>query len=202
MVKKTLLLPLAIAGSLALAGCGSDSGGDGNAGDGPSTRNVADDKAELAFAKCMREAGINVSDPDGTGRIQMRLEGGGGEGTSVKKLQQASKDCRKKTGGGPREPTEAEKTEMRDQALKFAKCMRENGVDVPDPQFGGGGGITMTREAGARGIRPESPAFQKAQKACQDEMPMLRRGDGPSTSTSDDAGSGEGASATVEVPAP
>lgn len=211
MDKTTLLLPLLLAGLAGAAGgCGGtpEASGSGGSG-GPATENAADDQAELAFAKCMREKGFDISDPDGSGRIQMRLEGKPGDG-GPRRAQEATKDCRKKTGGGPREPTQAEMTEMRDQALKFSKCMREHGVDMPDPQFDGGAAITMSKKAGERGIDPESPVFSKAQQACEDEMPRIRRGDGPSTSvsggTADAAGSGSGqgpsSSAAVAVPAP
>ncbi len=210
MDKTTLLLPLLLAGLAgAVGGCGGTPEASGSGG-GPDTENVADDKAELAFAKCMREKGFNISDPDGSGRIEMRLEGKPGDG-GPRRVQEATKDCRKKTGGGPREPTEAEKTEMRDQALKFAKCMREHGVEMPDPDFDGGGAVVMSKKAGERGIDPQSPVFRKAEQACQDEMPRMRRGDGPSTSTSGGGaagagGSGEGSgpssSAAIAVPAP
>ncbi len=59
-----------------------------------------------------------------------------------------------------------------DALLKYAKCMRDNGVDMADPTFdaqgnptGGGFG------AGAQGIDRQSPAFQAAQKVCR---PILR----------------------------
>jgi hypothetical protein len=33
--------------------------------------------------------------------------------------------------------------DAQDAALKYAQCMREHGVDVPDPNFEGGGGFTQ-----------------------------------------------------------
>jgi hypothetical protein len=52
--------------------------------------------------------------------------------------------------------------------LRFADCMRANGVpNFPDPQ-GGGGGIQIP--AGS-GINPQSPAFQAAQKTCFKLLP-------------------------------
>jgi hypothetical protein len=50
-----------------------------------------------------------------------------------------------------------------EQALKFAKCMREHGVDVPDPKVGANG----TVEFGIRG-NPNDPKFKEAQKTCQE----------------------------------
>lgn len=57
---------------------------------------------------------------------------------------------------------------MEDAALEFAECMRENGIDMPDPQVsdgrvrvGGPGG------GGGGGIDPNSEEFQAAQAECQ-----------------------------------
>ena len=49
-----------------------------------------------------------------------------------------------------------------DRALKFARCMRENGVNIPDPDFSNGG-VSMKID---EGFNPSSEAFQAAQKAC------------------------------------
>jgi hypothetical protein len=53
--------------------------------------------------------------------------------------------------------------------LSFAKCMREHGVDMPDPQFsenGGGGFFPAGPGGGQGGVNPDSPTFREAQKAC------------------------------------
>ena len=66
---------------------------------------------------------------------------------------------------------------MQETMLEFASCMREHGVDMPDPDFSGGG-ARMQFRAGAGGVDPESPTFQKAQEACQ-EILEEAFGDGP-----------------------
>lgn len=212
MTKSSLLLTPLLTGLLAagLGACGGDNAGAGtNGANAPDTKEAADEKAELAFVKCLRDKGIDVAQPSGGGvRVQINRKPGEKGGLTPRKLQEATKECRDKTGGGPPEPTEAQKTEMRDQALKFAKCMRDHGVDMPDPQFEGGGAVISRAGAknGGGGIDPESPAFQRAAEACEDLMPLIRNGDGPSTSkSSDGGGAGEGAggaSAGIEVPAP
>ena len=54
-----------------------------------------------------------------------------------------------------------------DQALKFAACMRANGVpNFPDPTTGGGIQIRP-----GSGLNPQSPAFQAAQKKCGKLLP-------------------------------
>jgi hypothetical protein len=55
------------------------------------------------------------------------------------------------------------------QALKFAQCMRDNGVpDFPDP--GPNGGFS-----GAMSNRLDEPAVEKALRACRSELPGARR---------------------------
>ena len=54
-----------------------------------------------------------------------------------------------------------------DGALKFAKCMREHGVDFPDPQRVGQGGIKMTMKGGPG---TNTAKVQAAEKDCQKYM--------------------------------
>jgi len=59
----------------------------------------------------------------------------------------------------------------RQAALAHAQCMREHGVpNFPDPTIStNGGGIVQS--SGGRGLNPQSPAFQQAQKICQPNSP-------------------------------
>jgi hypothetical protein len=52
-------------------------------------------------------------------------------------------------------------------ALKFSKCMREHGIDMPDPQRVGKGGIKLT---GGKGVNFDDPKMKAAQSACQKYM--------------------------------
>ncbi len=51
-------------------------------------------------------------------------------------------------------------------ALKFSKCMREHGIDMPDPQRVGTGGIKLT----GRGLNFNDPKMKSAQDACKKYM--------------------------------
>ena len=68
---------------------------------------------------------------------------------------------------------------MEESMLKFARCMREHGVDVPDPKPGEGIRI------GGPGseLDPEDPSFQKAQKACEGDRPRTDRATAAATAT-------------------
>lgn len=52
--------------------------------------------------------------------------------------------------------------------LAFAQCMRDNGIEMDDPQFdeGGRGVIVRIGGPGEPGFDPESEQFQAAQQAC------------------------------------
>ncbi|HEY4332602.1 MAG TPA: hypothetical protein VGM78_08535 [Ilumatobacteraceae bacterium] len=58
--------------------------------------------------------------------------------------------------------------EQRQQMLDFAKCMRDHGIDMPDPVFGDSGtmSVTIGSDDSAGGVDPSSDAFQTASKAC------------------------------------
>ena len=133
----------------------------------------------LDFARCMRENGVDMPDPqfDG-GRVTMRA---GGPGMNPEKMRAAEQACAKYRDKVKSPEMSAEQSaEFKKQALAHSRCMRENGVDMPDPQFDEDGGAQMRLP---RGINPKSDKFKRAQEACRDTMPK-----GPTQSS---AGGGE-----------
>jgi hypothetical protein len=194
MTRSPLLL-VAVAAALALGACGSS---DDNGGSGSSAKSQQDKAFEgaLKFAKCMREHGIDVPDPQrvGNGGIKQTMNGKPG---SRAKMEAAQKDCQKymQIGGG-RAPSAAEQAKAKDAMLAYAKCMRDNGVDMPDPKFSNsGGGVTFelggpgNKGGSTGGPNPDSPTFKAADKVCHSKLADLEKGgpggdDGPSTSSS------------------
>ena len=166
-----LTLPLAVA-SLALGACGGGSSDDPTAGTGD--RRAEFREAALKFAQCMREHGIDMPDPkpgEG-GRIQL-MAGPGTANTNQQQMDDAQEACRKHMESvRPPELSAEQEQKFKEQALEFARCMREHGIDMPDPQFQGGGRMTQRME---EGIDPRSPRFQDAQEECAKGM----RGRGP-----------------------
>jgi hypothetical protein len=178
--------PLAVLGlglALALAACGGSPDGDrvaslsggGATGTTNGTAKTAKDpqQAALDFAKCMREHGIDMPDPqvDEQGRVRVRVGGpGGGARPDPKKLDEAQKACGGLMGGGGDGPGQID-PEERDAMVAFARCMREHGIDMPDPT---GDGLVMRRDDG--GPDPSSTQFQEAEKACDHHLATLGRG--------------------------
>src|SRR5438309_10764601 len=129
------------------------------------------DDAMLAFARCMREHGVDMPDPDTSGGGGMVKFGGTGTDGSkldadMQKCQDADKACHDLLGdAGPQDMSPKQQQEAQDQALAFSRCMREHGVNMPDPTFDGQGHVTMKIDSGS-GIDPSDPKFEAAQQAC------------------------------------
>ena len=81
-----------------------------------------------------------------------------GEGDSATTGDDATGDTADGSVEGPTDPEEA--------ALAFAQCMREHGIDMPDPEFTGDGGVAI----GIRGDGSTEEEMQEAQEACQPLM--------------------------------
>jgi hypothetical protein len=75
-------------------------------------------------------------------------------------------------GGGSGGP---ESQEFRDAMLDYAECMRDHGVDMPDPEFDEGGGAFQITPKDEDGPDGPSEEFEAADEACQpileDAMP-------------------------------
>lgn len=196
----------------ALAACGGGSGSSGVATlKSPGTGAVGEsaapsasldpETAQLEFARCMRENGVDMPDPVAGGGFGGAAGGAavqvGGDGIDAEKMQKAFETCGTLLGAGGPGDGIAIDPEMQDKLVEFAGCMRDNGVDFPDPGADGGGMISI---GGPGGIDPSSSEFQAAQEACQsilgDFGPTLN---GPGGGPSGGVQSGDG---TITVPAP
>jgi hypothetical protein len=180
---RALSLAPILAATVLLAACG------GSNGDDPSVAEP-DDAKEQAFADCMRKAGLTVKQSNDGRRTAMQIP----KGISPARLQKIQRDCTRKTGGGPKRLSRAERAKALDAALKFARCMRAHGIDVPDPKADGGG-ISLG-SPGKSGPDPESPAFQRAQKTCESLLPD---GKGPRLQSKGRAGGDGGGPSTDAV---
>jgi hypothetical protein len=165
-----LLLVLA----LAVAGCGG--GGDGRSGgvaslggdQATSTTSPGGGKdsqqAALAYARCMRQHGIDLPDPkfDAKGRMAQQMPTGvGPDDPKFKAANQACKRYLPDGGAPPKVNPQAQQ-----QMVAYARCMRQHGVDIPDPKPGGGIDVD-----GSKGVNPDDPKFKAAERACRQYQP-------------------------------
>ncbi len=146
----------------------------GACGDDPAEKDPAGARADkgkdaaLAYARCMRENGVDLPDPktDENGMLVIEGPQEGGNPGEDPDFRTADGACRKHLDAAlPPKLDEAEQKEFKAKALAHAKCMREQGIDFPDPRVGEGGEVSV-QIGGEGGIDPASPKFQAAQKAC------------------------------------
>ena len=180
-----LVLAAGLATGAACGGSGSGSNGvasiktasdtssdSDSAGNDKDKKETSPEDAMLAFARCMREHGIDMPDPDTSGgngvvTFSASAVGEGGQlDPESNKFEEANEACKDLMGdAGPQNMSPEQQQEMQDQALAFSRCMREHGVNMPDPTFGGKGEMMM-KIGPDDGLDPEDPKFQDAQQAC------------------------------------
>jgi hypothetical protein len=158
--------------SSALAACG----GSGSGADNPSSSPSPTANDLVKFARCMREHGVQLETPT-SGHVDLIR---GGAGVAPRALEAARRACQKYTPpAAKRQLTPAEKVAGEEAVQKFAKCMREHGSKVETHARNGNTGVRI----GGPGANLESPALQKAMKACQGLNPKgpvpLRTREGP-----------------------
>jgi hypothetical protein len=169
--------------ALAASACGGDSaegaqvaslGGSSTQTETETTTTGASEDPEeilLDYTECMRKEGIDVPDPDfsetprGGFRIQL-----GANDPDDPEFQAAREKCEPILANLRQQFDPEEQEERQEAALEFAKCMREHGIDIPDPDFSGGA-PGRRREGGPfgdSGIDPDDPDFRAAQEECQE----------------------------------
>ncbi|OEJ32411.1 hypothetical protein [Streptomyces subrutilus] len=164
-MKRSLIMTTAAAVTglaLAVTGCaggsdGSDGGkkdsvSGGGSGSGSGSGTDADNAVKMR--QCLREHGIDAPDPE-PGQDPRGMTVGGG--VDPEKMQEAMKACGMGGPGSGKEPTQEEK----DKELKWIRCMRDNGIQLKDPEYSGGARTGIEIPQG------QEKAFEDAQKKCE-----------------------------------
>lgn len=163
------LWSLAAVGIVALAStaCSTASSGSGAGSSSPSNMSPGNEKA-VRFAQCMRNNGVtNFPDPDASGQLTVDavLNGSSLDPNSPtwKSALSACKDLQPAGFTGHKRSAQQQAA-----ALKFAKCMRDNGInDFPDPSEDGPL-IDTNRIPSLAGKVPRSdPGLNAAMQKCR-----------------------------------
>ncbi|WP_106402094.1 hypothetical protein [Actinocorallia populi] len=151
------VLLLTTAALAALCACGGEPGRPGVAsvdgaartdGTASAPASLTPEDASVRFARCMREQGVDMPDPVPGSGPGIKIDSG-----NRAAIEEAMEKCRPVLESAGVIP-DLDDPAVKDAQLEFARCMREHGVDMPDP--GEGGGIRIpeglneerTREAG------------------------------------------------------
>lgn len=166
-------------------------------GAGSGQEDLTDEERLLEFADCMRTHGVDFPDPvveaDGTVRFGFRPgAGGAGELQELGRdpdLPEARAACEGLLQGlsfGPGSGN-LNLTELQDTLLEFAQCMRDNGVDMGDPDlsaFGPGGRSDNPGGNPLGDIDFRDPDVAAALEVCQEQVNLGRFGRGGPRSNS------------------
>jgi hypothetical protein len=131
--------PLAALALIAMAalisGCGSSApAATGSGSDGGGNSTAAHAQKAVKFAECMRSNGVSgFPDPSGSGKLTIdAIANGSSLDTNTPAFKQAISAC--KDLEPPGFTGSKRSSQQQDAALKFAQCIRQNGVkDFPDP---------------------------------------------------------------------
>lgn len=149
-----------------LGACGSTSSGNSGTtagSDAAATSGGNDDANRVKLAQCMRDHGIDV--PDDAGASGARPDLKNLDMDKIRSLIQG--DCKQYAQGSFGNLSDGQRQEFQDAAQSFLQCVRDRGVDVPDPSGSGGGRANFNQD---------DPAFKKAAQACRSKLPANLRG--------------------------
>jgi hypothetical protein len=146
--------------------------------------------AAMAFTQCMRDNGVDMEDPtvDADGNVipgrptnlpdpgegQQNAQGGPG-GEFGEELRSAFEACGDLLVGTTFGFNNIDQTELQDQLLEFAQCLRDQGLEVADPDLSalGGPGGGGAGGGGLFGLDFQEPEVQAAMDACSDLLPNV-----------------------------
>lgn len=123
--------------------------------------------AMLSFSACMREHGIDLPDP--TFGAASFFASGAMSDIDMMSLEflSAFGACQEFLAAAVPAVDPEEQAERNERAVAFAECMREKGIDWPDPDPVAGMTFdSMRGEDGGLLFDPFDPDFQEASRAC------------------------------------
>ncbi len=168
------------------AACGGDDEADGVASlDATTTvvttatepaEEVDQEQAAIALIECLREGGLEVDDPtvDADGNVQFPqqdLENPIDQDELETALEGCEEELQAVVIGFTRD---FDFTALQDTLLEYSACMRDNGFDLPDPDFSNLGFDADQPPTGPFGdVDFNDPDFVEANEACDDLLSGL-----------------------------
>jgi hypothetical protein len=133
----------------------------------------------VQYAACLRDHGVDgveaVAGAQGGVRIGSPNSTAAERAAIEAKVKIADRSCGRILHPQQSTVSAAEEARFRDGMAAFARCMRDHGVEMPDPKIVRvSGGFDVSFPAAAGGVPPElTKAWRAAQPACQRLNPLL-----------------------------
>lgn len=132
---------------------------------------ATDEELLLGFTDCLRGEGIDVPDvetnPDGSPDVQGLIGPGGELQLTDPDVAAAVEACSTLLEGASFLPSESQLTELEDTLLEFAACLRDQGLDVDDPDLSNGIQPNQVPTLFGDSFDPDDPQFADEIAACQ-----------------------------------
>jgi len=175
-MSRTIALALLLALALVAGAC---SGGDAGSGvvsldaglsdtESAETELIPGELAVLEFTACLRDEGLDIGDPDvdeNGNLVPPNQHALAGATLDMAALHSAFDVCRELLDNVAFGLNTEDLAEREDELLAFAMCMRENGYEMPDPDFSGDGHTGDGPFGDA--IDTDDPGFQRAATSCE-----------------------------------
>ena len=141
------------------AACGRDEGASSTT---PTTRSP--DAALAEYSRCMKAQGVDV--PTGPSVN----DNGADDPTKDPAFKAADEACKHHLRGIVSEDQTSNTipNDTQNAMLKYARCMRDNGVEMPDPSSSG-----LVGRMGDTDVDPSSPAYKSAHGKCKQHLADL-----------------------------
>ena len=175
-MSRTIVLSLLVVLGLVAGACSSGDAGAGvvsiDAGQADSlsaeTDSIPGEQAVLEFTACLRDEGLDIDDPgvDENGNlVPPNQHALAGQTLDMAALHSAFDVCRELLDNVAFGLNTEDLSEREDELLAFAVCMRDNGYEMPDPDFSTDGHTGDGPFGDA--IDTDDPDFQRAATSCE-----------------------------------
>jgi hypothetical protein len=152
--------------SSALAACGSSTSSSSGS-PGASNQAAQRNTQQVKFTQCMRQHGVPISDP------ARGVAGALSAGVPQSTLQPAITACQQYQVGASGAFSQQDRSQFTQAFVKYATCLRHNGIDIPDPTINGTNGF------GQKMLAAEAlPNFKAANAKCRQSLPAQFGGGG------------------------
>lgn len=142
---------------------------------------ATDEELAMAFAECLRDNGVDVNDPtvnaDGTVSLASLFDGPPQISTDEEPIFDECGELLEGANFGPG-AGDFDQTEIQDQLVEFAGCLRDQGLDVRDPDISGGLAAATAGPEALFGLDLQDAQYEAEVEACSSILAFLPGGQG------------------------
>jgi hypothetical protein len=134
---------------------------------------LTDEERTTQFTVCLRDHGLNIPDPElnADGSVDLgALKSSFDQGANIKQSPKALDECLPLLEGATfsKKDSAEDEIQLQDDLLAFSQCLRNEGIDVPDPDFSGDPRAGMGAIKGI--LKGASPRVERGFNLCNERV--------------------------------